>query len=79
MFKYYNQHFTLQQKKNIKGKKLMQKRPVCVSGLLNNKEENSETERFQLLNSSNKKNKKAAVLPSTNLKPARLSVTFKQL
>jgi hypothetical protein len=46
MFKCYDQHLTLQQKKNIKGEKLVQKRPVRVSGLFSNKKENSKTERF---------------------------------
>jgi hypothetical protein len=70
---------TLQQKENIKVGKSVQKRPVRVSGLLSNKEEDSETKRFQLLDSSNKENKEAAVLPSTSLKPACSSVTSKQL
>jgi hypothetical protein len=78
MFKCYNQHLILQRKENIKGGKLVQKRLVYVSGLLSNEKEDGETERFQLLNSSNKENKKAAVLLSTSLKPACLSVTFKQ-
>jgi hypothetical protein len=46
MFKCYNQHLILQQKENIKGKKSVQKRLVHVSGLLGNKKEDSETERF---------------------------------
>jgi hypothetical protein len=79
MFKCYNQHLTLQQKENIKGGKSVQKRLVRVSGLLGNEKENSKTERFQLLDLSNKKNNKAATLPSTSLKPARSFVTFKQL
>jgi hypothetical protein len=57
----------------------VQKRPVRVSGLLGNKKEDGKTERFQLLNSSDKENEEAAALPSTSLKPARSSVTSKQL
>jgi hypothetical protein len=79
MFKCYNQHLILQQKKDIKGRKSVQKRLVCVSGLLSNKKEDSKTERFQLLNSSDKENKEAATLSSTSLKPARSFVTSKQL
>jgi hypothetical protein len=79
MFKCYNQHLILQRKEDIKGGKSVQKRPVRVSGLLGSKEEDGETEHFQLLDLSDKENKEAAVLPSTSLKPACLSVTFKQL
>jgi hypothetical protein len=79
MFKCYNQHLTLQRKEDIKGEKSVQKRLVRVSGLLGNKKENDKTKRFQLLNSSNKENKEAAVLPSISLKPACSSVTSKQL
>jgi hypothetical protein len=57
----------------------VQKRLIYVSGLFGNKKENDKTERFQLLNSSDKENKEAVILLSTGLKPARLSVIFKQL